>query len=67
VGVSDVAVDADPLANASQASKWTCQVPVFSPHIVADQLRDGYWLEAPHFTGVGKPDLIGYGLAMGEI
>ena len=32
-----------------------------------DQLRDGYWLESPDFNNDGKPDLIGYGLAMGEI
>jgi hypothetical protein len=53
--------------NASQASKWTCDIPRFTAQVVADQLRDGYWLEAPDFNRDGKPDLIGYGLAMGEI
>jgi hypothetical protein len=46
---------------------WTCAVPRFTPHVVIDQLRDGYWLESPDLNGDGKPDLIGYGLAMGEI
>ncbi|MEV0599855.1 VCBS repeat-containing protein [Streptomyces sp. NPDC050315] len=41
--------------------------PKFTPNIVADQLRDGYWLESPDIDGDGKPDLFGYGLALGEI
>jgi Aldos-2-ulose dehydratase, beta-propeller domain len=47
--------------------KWTCAIPQFTPQIVIDQLRDGYWVESPDFNQDGKPDLIGYGLAMGEI
>jgi hypothetical protein len=50
-----------------QPTTWTCAVPKFTPQVVIDQLRDGYWLEAPDFNQDGKPDLIGYGLAMGEI
>jgi hypothetical protein len=46
---------------------WTCAVPKFTPQVVIDQLRDGYWLESPDFNQDGRPDLIGYGLAMGEI
>ena len=52
---------------ALSTAKWTCAIPQFTPHLVIDQLRDGYWLESPDFNQDGKPDLIGYGLAMGEI
>ena len=41
--------------------------PRFSREIVAEQLRDGYWLEAPDIDGDGSPDLFGYGLRLGEI
>ena len=41
--------------------------PTFTAEIVAEQLRDGYWLEAPDITGDGSPDLFGYGLRLGEI
>lgn len=41
--------------------------PSFTAHVVADQLRDGYWLEAPDIDGDGRPDLFGYGLRLGEI
>jgi hypothetical protein len=41
--------------------------PSFTPEVVADQLRDGYWLEAPDIDGDGVPDLFGYGLRLGEI
>ncbi|MFC6087136.1 FG-GAP repeat domain-containing protein [Sphaerisporangium aureirubrum] len=41
--------------------------PRFTPEIVTDQLRDGYWLEAPDIDGDGRPDLFGYGLRLGEI
>ncbi|WNV84628.1 VCBS repeat-containing protein [Umezawaea sp. Da 62-37] len=41
--------------------------PKFTGEIVADQLRDGYWLEAPDVDGDGRPDLFGYGLRLGEI
>ncbi|MCE7003196.1 VCBS repeat-containing protein [Kibdelosporangium philippinense] len=41
--------------------------PKFTPEIVAEQLRDGYWLEAPDVDGDGTPDLFGYGLRLGEI
>ncbi|MEQ8967442.1 MAG: VCBS repeat-containing protein [Azospirillaceae bacterium] len=43
------------------------KTPVFEPEVVADHLRDGYWLEAPDIDGDGRPDLFGYGLALGEI
>lgn len=42
-------------------------VPRFTGEVVADQLRDGYWLEAPDIDGDGRPDLFGYGLRLGEI
>ena len=37
---------------------WTCAIPQFTPQVVIDQLRDGYWLESPDFNQDGKPDLI---------
>lgn len=43
------------------------RAPKFTAEVVADQLRDGYWLEAPDIDGDGKPDLFGYGLRLGEI
>ncbi|BCQ26872.1 hypothetical protein NK8_50560 [Caballeronia sp. NK8] len=45
----------------------TLPIPTFEKIIVADQLRDGYWLEAPDINQDGKPDLFGYGLSLGEI
>ena len=42
-------------------------MPKFTPQVVIDQLRDGYWLESPAINQDGKPDLIGYGPAMSEI
>jgi hypothetical protein len=41
--------------------------PAFTSEVVADQLRDGYWLEAPDIDGDGRPDLFGYGLRLGEV
>jgi hypothetical protein len=41
--------------------------PQFDRQVVADQLRDGYWIEAPDIDGDGRPDLFGYGLRLGEI
>jgi hypothetical protein len=41
--------------------------PQFTPEVVADQLRDGYWLEATDIDGDGRPDLMGFGLTLGEI
>ncbi len=43
------------------------QTPRFTPELVAEQLRDGYWIEAPDIDGDGAPDLFGYGLRLGEI
>lgn len=43
------------------------QLPSFGEQAVTDYLRDGYWLEAPNITGRGNPDLVGYGLKVGEI
>jgi hypothetical protein len=41
--------------------------PSFGSETVTDFLRDGYWLEAADIDGDGKPDLVGYGLSVGEI
>ncbi|MCI3927770.1 FG-GAP repeat domain-containing protein [Streptomyces sp. AN091965] len=43
------------------------RAPKFTAELVADQLRDGYWLEAPDLNSDNKPDLFGYGLRLGEI
>ena len=43
------------------------RTPKFTSELVIDQLRDGYWLEAPDIDGDGRPDLFGYGLRLGEI
>lgn len=42
-------------------------IPIFEQVLVADQLRDGYWLEAPDINKDGLFDLFGYGLSLGEI
>jgi len=55
------------VATKTSSKPKTLTVPTFTPQVVIDQLRDGYWLESPDFNNDGKPDLIGYGLAMGEI
>lgn len=41
--------------------------PAFASEVVADQLRDGYWLEAADIDQDGTPDLFGFGLKLGEI
>ncbi|HEX6361091.1 hypothetical protein [Actinophytocola sp.] len=41
--------------------------PKFEQVLVADQLNDGYWLEAPDINNNGTPDLFGYGLRLGEL
>ncbi|RJT77947.1 VCBS repeat-containing protein [Arthrobacter cheniae] len=41
--------------------------PLFGSETVTDFLRDGYWLEAADIDGDGRPDLVGYGLSLGEI
>ncbi|MDE9533317.1 hypothetical protein [Xenorhabdus bovienii] len=42
-------------------------IPIFEQVLVADQLRDEYWLEAPDINKDGLFDLFGYGLSLGEI
>jgi hypothetical protein len=41
--------------------------PQFEPVVVADKLKDGYWVQAADITGNGKPDLVCSGLAEGEV
>lgn len=43
------------------------RIPRFDTEVVADQLRDGYWLEAADLDGDGSLDLFGHGLRLGEI
>ncbi|MEV5355849.1 VCBS repeat-containing protein [Streptomyces sp. NPDC052693] len=43
------------------------RTPKFEREVVADQLNDGYWVEAPDIDGDTRPDLFGYGLSLGEI
>lgn len=42
-------------------------IPVFEQIIVANQLRDGYWLKAPDINKDGLYDLFGYGFSLGEL
>ncbi|MFD5883750.1 MULTISPECIES: FG-GAP repeat domain-containing protein [Streptomyces] len=49
------------------SNETALRAPKFTAEVVADQLRDGYWLEAPDIDGDGRPDLFGYGLRLGEI
>lgn len=42
-------------------------IPNFTKEIVAQDLRDGYWLEAADINQDKKTDLFGYGLTLGEI
>jgi hypothetical protein len=42
-------------------------VPNFSKETVAENLRDGYWLEAADMNKNSLKDLFGYGLTLGEI
>jgi hypothetical protein len=48
-------------------STWSCVEPCFRPQLIIEQLREGYWLECPDVNRDAKPDLVGYGLGMGEI
>jgi hypothetical protein len=50
-------------------SDTTCsyKVPQFRSQVITDYLRDGYWLEAPDIDLDSRPDLIGYGIALGDI
>lgn len=41
--------------------------PVFTSQVVAQRLRDGYWVQALDVAGAGRMDLVGYGPALGEI
>ncbi|MFC0227684.1 FG-GAP repeat domain-containing protein [Serratia aquatilis] len=41
--------------------------PVFTKEVVANNLRDGYWLEAADLNQDGKVDVFGYGLTLGEL
>ena len=41
--------------------------PRFEKVLVADKLKDGYWIQAVDINGDGKPDLITSGLAIGEV
>ena len=41
--------------------------PHFEEVLVADKLRDGYWIDAVDINGDGKPDLVASGLALGEV
>jgi len=43
------------------------QHPYFEEVLVADKLKDGYWLDAVDINGDGKPDLVASGLALGEV
>lgn len=48
-------------------STWSGIEPCFLAQLIIEQLREGYWLECPDVNRDAKPDLVGYGLGMGEI
>lgn len=48
-------------------SKFDLVEPKFSKDVVAEHLRDGYWLEALDIDQDGNVDLFGYGLTLGEL
>ena len=41
--------------------------PCFERQLVEDKRGDGYWIEAFDIDGDSKPDLVGYGLGLGEV
>ena len=41
--------------------------PTFERQLVEDHRQDGYWIEALDINNDSKPDLIGYGLNLGEV
>ncbi|MEV5886578.1 VCBS repeat-containing protein [Streptomyces sp. NPDC052020] len=43
------------------------RVPRFAREVLADDLIEGYWLEAPDIDGDTRPDLVGHGMYLGEI
>jgi hypothetical protein len=46
---------------------WNCIEPKFTSEVVESYRNDGYWLEAVDLNRNGRPDLVGYGLGLGEI
>lgn len=51
-------------------AKFTSQAgfpPKFTKQVVAERLRDGYWVQALDVAGRGRHDLVGYGPGIGEI
>lgn len=41
--------------------------PYFERHLVEDRRLDGYWIEAFDIDNDSKPDIVGYGLNVGEV
>jgi len=41
--------------------------PYFERQLVEDKRGDGYWIEAFNITDDSRPDIVGYGLGMGEV
>ena len=56
-----------PVTTPARADLATLRLPRFDEQNVTDFLRDGYWLEAARVSGGELPDLVGYGLKVGEI
>lgn len=48
-------------------SELSFNAPRFEQVIVADHLRDAYWIDALDMNRDSKPDLVGYGLTTGEV
>lgn len=56
-----------PAVTGAKTLRLDITEPLFGSETVTDFLRDGYWLEAADIDGDGRPDLVGYGLSLGEI
>lgn len=42
-------------------------IPKFRRELVEDRRQDGYWIEAVNIDNGSNPDIIGYGMGLGEV
>jgi hypothetical protein len=47
--------------------KYTYKIPFFEKVLVEEKRQDGYWIEAMGINDPKRPDLVGYGLGLGEV
>ena len=41
--------------------------PYFERQLIEDHRQDGYWIEVFGINNGSKPDIVGYGLNLGEV